>query len=258
MAFHASRAYAHCPIFHASRCGSTLLAQMLAALPDSIVLSEPPPLDSLLRAERTDPSSVGQAHAEALLSAYGQPRQGNERRLFVKLDTWNLFEASTLAALYPGVPRIFVYRDPLEIAVSQLRQPGMHCVPGLLGITGLDASTDTQQHLSRSTCISRVIGRTLEAGLKLCRHHGGIPVNYRELPSGAWGRLAAPFTINEADIRLMENAANFDAKRPEMAFSADGEQKRRAADAELWADIARWACAPYSRLEKMRIGHLMQ
>ncbi len=30
-------------VFHMSRCGSTLAAQALAALPDTVVLSEPPP-----------------------------------------------------------------------------------------------------------------------------------------------------------------------------------------------------------------------
>lgn len=242
-------------IFHASRCGSTLMAQMLAALPDSIVLSEPPPLDSLLRAERSDPSLAGQLqdHVAALLSAYGQPRQGNEQRLFVKLDAWNLFEASLLAALYPQVPRIFLYRDPLEIAVSQLRQPGMHCVPGLLGATGLDAPAGAQQNLSRSAYACRVIGRTLEAGLELCRRHGGIPVNYCELPEAAWGRLAAPLAINEADIALMQAAAQLDAKNPGMTFSADSEQKRRAASAELRADIVQWASEPYAELEKLRL-----
>lgn len=42
-------------IFHASRCGSTLMAQILAGLQRNIVLSEPPPLDNLLRALRIDP-----------------------------------------------------------------------------------------------------------------------------------------------------------------------------------------------------------
>jgi hypothetical protein len=39
-------------IFHMSRCGSTLIAQMLARLSDTIVLSEPQPFDALLRLRR--------------------------------------------------------------------------------------------------------------------------------------------------------------------------------------------------------------
>ncbi|HZY58394.1 MAG TPA: hypothetical protein VFE56_01445, partial [Candidatus Binataceae bacterium] len=37
-------------IFHMSRCGSTLASRMLAALPRNVVLSEPVPLDQVLRA----------------------------------------------------------------------------------------------------------------------------------------------------------------------------------------------------------------
>src|ERR1043166_8410879 len=36
-------------IFHMSRCGSTVVSQMLAALAQNVVLSEPAPLDQILR-----------------------------------------------------------------------------------------------------------------------------------------------------------------------------------------------------------------
>ena len=243
-------------IFHASRCGSTLMAQMLTALPGNIVLSEPPPLDSLLRAHRSDPGiATRQANdVAALLSAYGQARQGNEQKLFIKLDTWNLFEASLLAKLYPDVPRIFLYREPLEIAVSQMQQPGRQCVPGLLGSSGLDTSSDAQECLSQTEFISQVIGRTLEAGLNLCLHHGGIAVNYIELPDALWGRLANVLRINDTDIERLRKIALFDAKHPAATFRADSEQKRNAASEALRASIAHWTTKPYERLEALRLA----
>src|SRR5690348_15298359 len=39
-------------IFHMSRCGSTLVSRMLAALAQNVVLSEPGPLDQILHARR--------------------------------------------------------------------------------------------------------------------------------------------------------------------------------------------------------------
>src|ERR1044072_5687522 len=36
-------------IFHMSRCGSTVVTQMLAALTRNVVLSEPAPIDQILR-----------------------------------------------------------------------------------------------------------------------------------------------------------------------------------------------------------------
>ena len=39
-------------IFHLSRCGSTLITQMLASLPENVVLSKPGVVDAMIRAGR--------------------------------------------------------------------------------------------------------------------------------------------------------------------------------------------------------------
>ncbi|HTD35244.1 MAG TPA: hypothetical protein VK665_16380, partial [Candidatus Elarobacter sp.] len=69
-------------VFHMSRCGSTLVAQMLAALPSSIVVSEAQPLDAILalrRADRLNDDAAAGALRGAL-TALARPRRG-ERRL---------------------------------------------------------------------------------------------------------------------------------------------------------------------------------
>jgi hypothetical protein len=241
-------------IFHASRCGSTLLAQLLASSERNIVLSEPPPLDNLLRAHFLDPDAAVQqpGWVRALLSAYGQRRRGSEERLLIKLDAWNVFEAPLLSGLYPDTPRIFLYRDPLEIVVSQLRQPGLHSVPGLLGPSALDFSEDEARAMSPQEFASRSIGRILEQGLELCRRHGGVPVNYSELPDALWGRLAPLFDVREADVPRLRELAAFDAKQPAMWFSADSQRKREAADDRVREAVDRCARAPYESLEALR------
>jgi hypothetical protein len=122
-------------LFHASRCGSTLLAQVLAGFASHIVLSEPPPLDALLRANYGDPAVADRQSAwiAALLSAWSQRRMGTERALVAKLDAWNIFELPLLRGAFPDTPWIFLYRDPLEIVASHLDAPGRHMVPGLIG-----------------------------------------------------------------------------------------------------------------------------
>ncbi|WP_044871591.1 sulfotransferase [Pseudomonas sp. LFM046] len=241
-------------IYHASRCGSTLMAQMLAGLERNIVLSEPPPLDSLLRAHFLDPAVQDlQPHwIRALLSAYGQRRLGNEARLLIKLDAWNVFEAPLLHALYPDTPRIFLYRDPLEIVVSQLRQPGMHRVPGLLGPSALDFAGTDAQAMAPLEFTCRLIGRILEQGLALCREQACVPVNYSELPEALWGRLAPIFHLVEADAPKLREIAAFDAKQPAMWFSADSQRKRDEAGDEVRAAVERWAGKPYEGLEQLR------
>ncbi|MEE1889303.1 sulfotransferase family protein [Pseudomonas carassii] len=242
-------------VFHASRCGSTLIAQLLASQTRNIVLSEPSPLDNLLRAARQDPAaSAWQAEAlRALCSAYGQRRRGDEEQLLIKLDAWNVFDAPLLTALYPDVPRVFLYRDPLEIVVSQLRQAGMHRVPGLLGVSGLDrVLADTQDmDVVQYTC--RMIGEILAAGLALCERHGAVAVNYCELPTALWGRLGPLFGLQPADAAGLQAVAAFDAKQPAMYFSTDSQRKRDEASDEVRAAVTRWALEPYNALESIRL-----
>lgn len=238
-------------IHHASRCGSTLLAQLLASDEKNIVVSEAPALDTLLCAGLQAPELAAEAGegVRGLLSAYGQRRLGTEQALVVKLDAWNVFQASSLHQLYPMTPSLFVYRDPLEIVVSHLRQPGMHMVPGLLGAISLDSSGA----LTGVDRMARHIGQILHGGLRLCRESGAVPVNYSELPGAAWHRLAALLRVEAGDRERLQAVAASDAKQPGMAFSPDSERKRAAAGEVVRAAVERWARAPYVALEALRL-----
>jgi len=238
-------------ILHASRCGSTLISQMLARLDDHIVISEPPPLDSLLRSDLTDVER--RAAIAGLLSAYGQRRRGMEQRLVIKLDAWNIGEWPSLRACFPDTPWLFVYRDPLEIAVSHLRRPGMHMVPGMLGECVLD---DGLPFVGREDFIARRLGRLLEAGRLHCAASGGLAVNYSELPEAMAGRLASFFRLNATQSEQALAGSAPHAKQPSQMFVADGDSKRREASTLLRAQVERCARAPYEALERLRLHDL--
>jgi hypothetical protein len=240
-------------VFHASRCGSTLLAQMLARLDSHIVLSEPPPLDTLLRAHLVDPGLAARQPAwiGALLSAYGQPRHG-ERALVVKLDAWNIAELPLLRQAHPATPWLFLYRDPLEIAVSHLQAPGRHMVPGLLGASPVLPAVDEAAGWSRAECVARTIGRLLGTGLEQCTRHGGVAVNYEELPAALGGRLAPLFGLDAASVAAALAGARDHAKRPGEAFEPDRQRKREAADEDTRRQVERWAMPAYRALEDWR------
>jgi hypothetical protein len=234
-------------IFHASRCGSTLISQMLAQLDNHIVISEPPPLDALLRSDL--PAVERRAAIKGLLSAYGQRRLGSEQRLVIKLDAWNITELPVLHECFPETPWLFVYRDPLEIAVSHLRRPGMHMVPGMIGASGLD---DELPFDSREDYIARRVGRLLASGLAQCRAFGGLAVNYSELPQAMAGRLAEFFGLDELQREQVFAAVGQHAKQPSDVFVGDSDDKRREASVLLNERIQQWALEPYKALEKMR------
>jgi hypothetical protein len=234
-------------ILHASRCGSTLISQMLARLDDHIVVSEPPPLDALLRSNL--PATERRAAITGLLSAYGQRRRGGEQRLVIKLDAWNIGEWPLLQECFADTPWLFLYREPLEIAVSHLRRPGMHMVPGMLGDCVLE---DGLPFEGREDFIARRLGRLLDAGLVHCRESAGLLVNYSELPGAMTGRLARFFRLNDEQQQQVFAAATQYAKQPAQTFVADGEEKRREASALLESRVRHCTRAPYEALERLR------
>ena len=81
-------------IFHISRCGSTLLSQLLGIQRGNVVLSEVPVFDELLRAQ------VAPEILKAAIDFYGQKRTGDEQRLFIKTDSW---DGCRIFALWPGL-----------------------------------------------------------------------------------------------------------------------------------------------------------
>ncbi len=122
-------------IFHISRCGSTLLAQLLSLNDDNIVVSEAPFFDLILRMKYVD-KNVGDEHRldyfKNAVHIYGQKRFENQKRYFIKLDSWHLFFLEDIRKIFPTVPFIFLKRNLSETITSHRKLPGMQAVPGLL------------------------------------------------------------------------------------------------------------------------------
>ncbi|HEX3459429.1 MAG TPA: sulfotransferase [Acidimicrobiales bacterium] len=224
-------------IFHASRCGSTLVAQMLAASEANRVLSEPGPVDEILRTGfRTPivPEDRRLAWMRAMISVLGRS-QGAERRFFVKFDPWHVLALPLIRKAFPEVPWVFLVRDPLEILVSQLRSPGSQFAvgplpPELFGLDLVAAATAPP-----GAYAARVLDTLLGAAARDF-DDAGLVVDYRQLPDGLDAILAL-FGV-DADVEeraVMASAATFDAKNPEVAFQPDSASKQASADDGLRA-----------------------
>lgn len=136
-------------IFHISRCGSTLLSQMLSMDKKCIVLSEAPLLDELLRLKYSEPDVCSEEFADRLFKAslriYGQRANGNENHLFIKCDSWHTLFHERIRRCYPDVPVFLLYRSPIEVHRSQAKMPGMHAAPGVIdpSLFGFDPLPDS-------------------------------------------------------------------------------------------------------------------
>ena len=245
-------------IFHMSRCGSTLVSQMLAALPQNIVISEAVPIDLVLGANSFQPGVTDEERVDwlrGIIGALARPRASQEKNFFIKFDSWHVLELALIERAFPGVPWIFLYRNPVEVIVSQHRQHGVHIVPGLLdpGRLGLDWPGLTGTSLQEYEV--RVLARLCQAALQF-RGAAGLMVNYRQLPDAVYSIIARHFRIEFSphEIECMRQAAQFDAKDPSQRFEADTRKKNLAA-ADWMRQLAAQHLDPlYAQLESTRLA----
>jgi hypothetical protein len=210
-------------IYHISRCGSTLLAQMLNTLPGAVVMSEPGPLDEVIQAGLDLPHLTLERHAQWLrwvVTALGPRHSAEDARYFIKLDSWHIHELPLIRAAFPETPWIFLHRDPAEVVASQLRSPGMLGAPGAMDPRALRLTFEDVTKLGREQWGQRVIAGFLAAAEAFRDDPNGLFVGYSELPGAMWNRIANHFRISlsDSDVARMQEAAQYDSKNPGIPF----------------------------------------
>jgi len=218
-------------IVHMSRCGSTLVSRMLAAVPEHLMLSEPPPVDAVLRGDGDRVSRL-----RSIVAALGQPR-GRAQRLFVKFDAWSTLELAVVRRAFPDVPWIFVFRDPVDVLASHALQAGPHMIPGVVmpanGVPMPDFGVD-------------VLAEICSAALAHRDDPLATFVGYDALPGFVTGTLLDRWRleVDDAGRAAMQAAAHRDAKNPALVFEA----RRRIARPELRRLAGRRLEALYDQL----------
>lgn len=219
-------------VFHMSRCGSTLVAQMLAALPGVIMVSEAAPLDAAVRLGALEP-------LKAMVAALGRRRFGEETRYFVKLDFAHALALPLFRAAFPETRWLFLYRDPVEVLVSQMQMRGTQTL----------ASPDLPPEDSCAEALAAVC----DAAVEEMGRGGGLAVNHADLPD-AIAQILGHFGIacEPGERALMAPASRRNAKSPATPFAGDAEAKRRAASGAVRRAAETHLARPYRRLEALR------
>jgi len=224
-------------IFHSSRCGSTLLAQLLATLPCCIVMSEPPIVDAFLRRHQAESAGLRQ-----LIQALGQRRSAEESHFFIKLDSWHIQSLPILRAAFPHTPCWFLYREPDAILASHQRRRGPQMVPGMIASLTPEklAAGDLDGY-----CV-KVLAGFFEAALANVEHLQLI--NYRQLPDILWQDLLPRQGLDctSEQLERMRQRAGFHAKDQNTRFSAD------APPTSSHAMLQERVAPLYARLEQRR------
>ena len=199
-------------MFHISRCGSTLSAKALARSPRHVVINQGGPLQrgfwaTITRDWTQDavPSADNLKAFRNLVLAMARRRNAEEAYSFVKFISWNTLYMDFAMQAFPQVPALFLYRNPVEVIASVLRETS--AVLWAKGrrqagfLTGLDWQ-DTVD-MGNVEYLARIFAR------------------YLELADAASGRVAH---VNYVDINpdnfpaMLARGLNFDPGADELAL----------------------------------------
>ncbi len=108
-------------IFHAGRCGSTLLAKSLARSSRNIVFSE---ASLHNQAWKVAGARTVEGYRRLIL-AMGRPRLPSHSRHLIKFTSFNIMQYGLIREAFPDVPALFLYREPGAMLASyRLGAPG--------------------------------------------------------------------------------------------------------------------------------------
>ncbi|MGH9829144.1 MAG: hypothetical protein ACREDR_38485, partial [Blastocatellia bacterium] len=239
-------------VFHMSACGSTLLANMFRALPGTISLGEPNVLYDILALSRTEDADPAVKLFRNCVSALGQKRLGTERHYVIKFGSATTLFLPLILQAFPDVPRIFLYRDPVEVLVSNMKNPGQEWLFEA-ELTGLDNRTMTEENTVLENC-AIALKHTIQAFIDNSEGNHLI-VNYNQFSPALIERILSFFGIaaSQTELESMLAAGEGHAHNRQAAFQPDAQDKQNAASAKLRRVAVEQLGQVYEQLESMKV-----
>ncbi len=111
-------------IFHMSRCGSTLVTQMLATSERFFVVSEPQILNAVLNPKFMPHEPIKKMRLlRAVVGAINACKPVNVEHTFLKFRSWNSLFMKNILETFSEIQWMFVHRNGIEVLESVLRDP---------------------------------------------------------------------------------------------------------------------------------------
>ncbi len=252
-------------IFHASRCGSTVVANALRQIEGSLVVAEPALLNTVLRLCFLEGARSPEYHAfrqlllQSAFSALGQPFKGNERRFFIKFSHWNFNSIALLRKLFPAVPALFLFRHPVEIMVSNLTTQGsLLKLPSSpddsVILTG--ASLEEVERMGQEEFMARSLGRLFSLA---ATHADNLNLlDYSDLSLAKLLDIIRYFGIPNAEIPVdaLQRTLSLYSKDSSgtRSFVGDAAAKRAIASPLTHEMAEQWAMPAYERLRQLAVA----
>lgn len=266
-------------VFHESRCGSTLVANILAGMNPAAhrVYSEsPPPLHALKTVCGEDYSHCTKTISARILRdvIYLMSRSNDlkETRVFFKVQSLGSRNIEVFQQAFPATPWLFVYRDPVEILMSQLangprnancvRPQRLHTQPtsvhrvwqhrGSSATTNLKTLSPEEYCAVHLATITETAVEQLQYGSQL----QGVPINYASLKPMLLKVLPTRLnvTMGPEEVRRIDLVASQYSKgRGSKAgiFTEDSHQKQSKATEAIRKAARTYLQPSYEALEQL-------
>ncbi|CAN5749401.1 sulfotransferase family protein [soil metagenome] len=250
-------------IFHMSRCGSTLFAKALARTPQHIVIDEGTPLNDGLWHYLTGGWQKPIAYTEQaktiyrnLVLALGRRRTNEQQAYFVKFRSWNAVFMDFITQIFPDVPVLFIYRDPVEVLVS-----GQWNRVWTLDLKGLEPGAymtgcplPATQAMDDLTFLAKFYARYFSTALQ-AKTNRLTYLNYEQLTQANFPKIlkhAFGYQASAEQLAFMETQFGYYSKDDEdvVHFTSDKQAKQQAATQAMRQLVDQEMLGLYQQLDR--------
>lgn len=270
--------------FHESRCGSTLVANAVAAM-DSVkhrsYSEAQPPSSALLQVCGRNFSRCTLEQAALVLKdvIYLMSRSNDplEERVFFKFQSATTHSLKVFQQAFPQQPWMFVYRDPVPVMMSHIKddpllQGKANCMrshinppPEIQALASRHGYSSARALSMEEYCAAHLAAITESAVASLeADEYYGIPVNYELLPDYLYttvlprilGRSLSAEEIQNIQAISQHYSKGSGAKHGE--FQQDSQAKVQAASPTVKAAALKFLQPSFEQLSQHRAKILLE
>ena len=259
-------------ILHTSRCGSTLVANACRALGGARIFAEAPVVDKLVSRLFTDAPHNSTREllyltlVRAAIEILGRSGDESTTPYVVKFAAASILQISRIRRICPTVPIVILYRHPLEILVSNLRNPPHWMVIDNNPLTAAaiaGVGVDQLREMSSEEFCALSLGRFYSAAETIAHDPSVMFLDYDELSLETLQSVVEFFGVarSSEELSAIESATRAHSKEPGRSFSADAAEKRQGASYPAVQMTEKWAMPAYRHLveltKQLRSGALL-
>jgi hypothetical protein len=239
-------------IYHMSRCGSTLLANMFRQLDKNIVHYEPLLPFKILELLNRDNEEYVFEVLKGAIDILGRKRFGNEENMVVKFSSGTTYFLPAILKVFPKVPRIYMYRDPVEVLVSNLENAAQPWIYDY-HLTGQSKSQMLEDNSPLENCAYALAAKS-EAFLRTYDDKCLI-VEYEQIGRALLERVICHFNMSfsSAEVDEMMKAMDYYSKGKGEKFASDKDKKQRQASPKVRSVAERILGPVHENLKRLTV-----